>query len=371
MWMLLCEHDPDGLSSMNTAHGAPVLQVRPGWGPVQGGTSLNILHHKDFGSSHDILMGGRHLNCSAALPDAALAPTRTSTCCCTPRVAANVTSLPLTLVHRERRSHRPSGSRFVYYAEPHLLRLRPSHSRASGGVTVTVAATGWPSAQLLQGDQHTARCQFGAAGPVPAATVARSASSRRPVAETWLRCTAPDFADVQGGSTVQLRIAPNGQNFGTEGIDFYVHGTAPGSGAPLVLALVLAIACVAAAVVHALSGLQSALAASGWQDATPVHCSARRWHTRIRSGVRCGYSMYSAIEKTLVVQRYRIGPAGAECKTRLQTPLACIAEHDAEAEELGMPLHELDHAQLDEYTPGRGQGNDGSARNTRLGRTRS
>ena len=49
---------PEASTSMNTPHGAPVLQLRPGWGPVQGGTSLIILHHKDFGSNHDILMGG-------------------------------------------------------------------------------------------------------------------------------------------------------------------------------------------------------------------------------------------------------------------------------------------------------------------------
>ena len=257
------------------------LELRPSSGPTRGGTSITILHHHDFGESHDVRVGNVVLNCSVAEASA-------SRCCCTPATTANITSLPLTPVHRTRGSQAPtsSGARaiFSYYQDPRLLWIRPpsgaAAAAAAASVPVTIATSGWPPST----SHNHAKCKFGAeSAAVPATVVGRSESAklRRPSGETWLRCDIPSslMLPPRGSPTATVLVAPNGYDFGTDGL--ILHLPQPSSHAWLTP---LIIACMGAFMLaHAWHLLRRTLDTSGWSDATPHHWRAGEWHHAMRA----------------------------------------------------------------------------------------
>ena len=224
------------------------LDLRPAFGPLSGGTALFILHHRDFGAAHDVLVGKARLNCSLVPRGAGTAEdtTTASRCCCTPPVA-NETTLPLSIIHRSGHTVRPTHASFAFYRSPSLLWLSPQRVPVSAGsVPIVFAVVDWPSTEINGGRDHLARCRFAGADRgdkhklvvVSAVIVARSDSWRfkRPSNEneTWLQCKTPDLlskaggllasgARGRGGDVLTAWISPNGVDFLHEGLPVDVH----------------------------------------------------------------------------------------------------------------------------------------------------
>ena len=283
------------------------LDLRPSFGPAGGGTAITILHHRDFSSAHDVLLGTARLNCSAAHSSEGVAHSR---CCCTPP-SENVSSLSLAIVNRAGRTvARPTHSHFAYYREPQLLWLAPFHASIAGGTPITLAVAGWPSTETNGGRDHVGRCKLALSERsrerhqllVPAVVVARHDSwhFHRPTNEneTWLRCVTPDLRSRSLGhggthahiASLMLWISANGVDFGPEALPLEIRSASslggssrPSSLLPLLVGVCFA-ACVLAGIAHSYVALKMAMSESGWVDSTPSHWSASRWHGAMRKG---------------------------------------------------------------------------------------
>ena len=284
------------------------LDLRPAFGPTSGGTALFILHHRDFGAAHDVLVGKSRLNCS--LVPRGEDSTTASRCCCTPPVA-NETILPLSIIHRSGHTVRPTHASFAFYREPQLLWISPQRVPVSAGsVPIVFAMVGWPSTEINGGRDHLARCRFAGADRgdkhklvvVSAVIVARSDSWRfkRPSNEneTWLQCKTPDLrskasghlvsgARGRGGDVLTAWISPNGVDFLHEGLPVDVHavpsyfGDLPIGWLPMAFGTCFGV-CVLMALLHSCATLKAAMADSGWVETTPTHWHASQWHDALR-----------------------------------------------------------------------------------------
>lgn len=295
-----------------TARDMTSLDLRPAFGPLSGGTALFILHHRDFGAAHDVLVGKARLNCSLVPRGAGTAEdtTTASRCCCTPPVA-NETTLPLSIIHRSGHTVRPTHASFAFYRSPSLLWLSPQRVPVSAGsVPIVFAVVDWPSTEINGGRDHLARCRFTGADRgdkhklvvVSAVIVARSDSWRfkRPSNEneTWLQCKTPDLlskaggllasgARGRGGDVLTAWISPNGVDFLHEGLPVDVHAV-PSFGSDLAIGwLPVAFStcfgvCVLMALLHSCATLKAAMADSGWAETTPTHWHASQWHDALR-----------------------------------------------------------------------------------------
>lgn len=281
----------------------------PSSGPVHGGTSITVRHHKTFSAMNDsLLLGVTHLNCTTKGVG-----TTSSRCCCTPPFNEYVHSTnrqPIEIVSRERTRPQQisTGVQFSYYTDPTLLRIFPSRSGRAGGLPITIAAAGWPSST---GPHAQPRCRFGPTKSVSATML--EPNRHRPAGETWLRCIVPALDDERDGD-VSVSVAPNGVDFVHRGQGHHHRDGRPTgadagggiNGSSAVLAelmlqtgpatslwetvapptesmlphALLAVLCAAIlfALMHAYAMLQRALDSSGWLVNTPSHCLAARYH---------------------------------------------------------------------------------------------